>query len=83
MIRSVAAVLVMVPMRRALGTSAMGIPEAPLVLIDLHTDERLAFTDTVPASMTSSMHHDLEQGNRLEVAWHQCHGHPRSAARAH
>jgi mandelate racemase len=38
-IRSVEAVLVVVPMRRALGTSAMGITEAPLVLIDLHTDE--------------------------------------------
>jgi 2-dehydropantoate 2-reductase len=34
-----------------------------------YADERLAFTDTVPASMTSSMQHDLEQGNRLEVAW--------------
>ncbi|MCW2892050.1 MAG: ketopantoate reductase [Actinomycetia bacterium] len=34
-----------------------------------YAGERLAFTDTVPASMTSSMHHDLEQGNRLEVAW--------------
>jgi len=34
-----------------------------------YADERLAFTDQVPASMTSSMHHDLEQGNRLEVAW--------------
>ena len=34
-----------------------------------YADERLAFTDTVPASMTSSMHRDLEQGNRLEVAW--------------
>ncbi|MGC1752033.1 MAG: hypothetical protein WA805_03000, partial [Trebonia sp.] len=38
-IRSVDAVLVMVPMRRVLGTSAMGIAEAPLVLIDLHTGE--------------------------------------------
>lgn len=38
-IRSVDAMLVMVPMRRALGTSAMGIAEAPLVLIDLHTGE--------------------------------------------
>ena len=38
-IRSVEAVLVMVPMRRALGTSAMGIAEAPLVLVDLRTDE--------------------------------------------
>ena len=31
--------------------------------------QRLAFADTVPADMTSSMHHDLERGNRLEVAW--------------
>jgi 2-dehydropantoate 2-reductase len=34
-----------------------------------YADERLAFADTVPAGMTSSMHHDLEQGNRLEVPW--------------
>jgi Ketopantoate reductase PanE/ApbA C terminal len=34
-----------------------------------YADERLAFTDQVPASMTSSMHHDLERGNRLEGAW--------------
>lgn len=34
-----------------------------------YADERLAFTDTVPATMTSSMHHDLQRGNRLEVAW--------------
>ena len=31
--------------------------------------QRLAFVDTLPAGMTSSMHHDLEAGNRLEVAW--------------
>jgi 2-dehydropantoate 2-reductase len=31
--------------------------------------DRLAFTDQVPAGMTSSMHRDLERGNRLEVAW--------------
>jgi 2-dehydropantoate 2-reductase len=34
-----------------------------------YADDRLAFLDTVPATMTSSMHHDLEHGNRLEVAW--------------
>ena len=34
-----------------------------------YADDRLAFTDQVPADMTSSMHHDLERGNRLEVAW--------------
>jgi mandelate racemase len=38
-VRSVDAALVMVPMRRALGTSAMRITEAPLVLIDLQTEE--------------------------------------------
>ncbi|GGJ34474.1 ketopantoate reductase family protein [Streptomyces brasiliensis] len=32
-------------------------------------DERLAFCDTVPAGMSSSMHHDLTQGNRPELPW--------------
>jgi 2-dehydropantoate 2-reductase len=31
--------------------------------------QRLAFVDGLPAGMTSSMHHDLERGNRLEVPW--------------
>ena len=30
---------------------------------------RLAFIDTLPASMSSSMHGDLERHNRLEVEW--------------
>ena len=34
-----------------------------------YADQRLAFADTVPADMTSSLHHDLEQGNPLEVEW--------------
>ena len=34
-----------------------------------YAQQRLAFADTVPADMTSSMHHDLEQGNPLEVEW--------------
>ena len=34
-----------------------------------YADDRLAFADTVPASMTTSMHHDLERGNPLEVEW--------------
>lgn len=38
-VRSVDAALVVVPMRRALGTSVMSITEAPLVLIDLQTEE--------------------------------------------
>lgn len=32
-------------------------------------EQRLAFADTLPVDMTSSMHHDLERGNRLEVDW--------------
>jgi 2-dehydropantoate 2-reductase len=34
-----------------------------------YADNRLAFGDSLPADMTSSMHHDLEKGNRLEVEW--------------
>ena len=30
---------------------------------------RLAFADTLPAGMDSSMHHDLDRGNPLEVNW--------------
>jgi 2-dehydropantoate 2-reductase len=30
-------------------------------------DSRLAFADGLPETMTSSMHNDLERGNRLEV----------------
>ncbi len=40
--------------------------------VDLPPDfaeQRLAFADTLPVDMTSSMHHDLEGGNRLEVKW--------------
>ena len=43
---------------------ALGVP-----LPARYADGRLAFADQLPASMTSSMHHDLEHGNRLEVAW--------------
>ncbi|WP_207003617.1 2-dehydropantoate 2-reductase [Trinickia mobilis] len=32
-------------------------------------EDRLAFCDTIPATMTSSMHQDLERGNRLELPW--------------
>jgi 2-dehydropantoate 2-reductase len=34
-----------------------------------YADERLAFADGLPFDMTSSMHHDLERGNPLEVNW--------------
>lgn len=34
-----------------------------------YANARLAFCDQIPATMTSSMHNDLERGNRLEVQW--------------
>ena len=34
-----------------------------------YAEERLAFCDTLPASMTSSMYHDLDEGRRLELPW--------------
>ena len=34
-----------------------------------YAQQRLAFADTVPHGMSSSLHHDLERGNRLEVEW--------------
>ena len=34
-----------------------------------YADERMAFADSVPFDMTSSMHHDIEAGGRLEVEW--------------
>ena len=40
-----------------------------VALAEAYADERLAFADGLPADMTSSMHHDLERGNPLEVDW--------------
>jgi len=34
-----------------------------------YAESRLAFADGLPADMTSSMHHDLERGSRLELEW--------------
>jgi 2-dehydropantoate 2-reductase len=34
-----------------------------------YAEERLRFADSVSPDMTSSMHHDLERGNPLEVEW--------------
>jgi 2-dehydropantoate 2-reductase len=34
-----------------------------------YAEERLRFADGVAYDMTSSMHHDLDRGNRLEVRW--------------
>ncbi len=38
-------------------------------LPDDYAEQRLAFADEVSPDATSSMYHDLERGNRLEVAW--------------
>jgi len=34
-----------------------------------YAEARMEFADSVAYDMTSSMHHDLERGNRLEVRW--------------
>src|SRR5215469_15769952 len=34
-----------------------------------YAEDRLGFSDGLPAEMNSSMHNDLERGNRLEVDW--------------
>lgn len=34
-----------------------------------YANQRIGFVDTLAADMTSSMHHDLNSGNRLEVEW--------------
>jgi 2-dehydropantoate 2-reductase len=34
-----------------------------------YAEQRLQFADSVAPAMSSSMHHDLEHGNRLEVPW--------------
>jgi len=46
---------------------AVGRAQGVLLAEDF-ADSRLAFSDGLPATMTSSMHNDLERGNRLEVA---------------
>jgi 2-dehydropantoate 2-reductase len=43
---------------------ALGVP-----LDAEFAENRMAFFDTLPPAMTSSMHGDLERGNRLELPW--------------
>jgi 2-dehydropantoate 2-reductase len=40
-----------------------------VALSEEFAEDRLAFGDSLPADMTSSMHHDLDRGNPLEVNW--------------
>jgi 2-dehydropantoate 2-reductase len=49
---------------------AVAVGRAKGVALDRDfAEKRLAFVDTLPDEMTSSMHNDLDRGNRLEVAW--------------
>jgi len=43
---------------------AHGVP-----LPEAYAEQRLSFADGVAPDMTSSMHHDVERGKRLEVGW--------------
>ena len=40
-----------------------------IALSEEFPEQRMKFCDGLPAEMTSSMHNDLERGNRLEVDW--------------
>jgi len=40
-----------------------------LLLAADFADQRMSFVDGLPDAMTSSMHHDLKAGKRLEVSW--------------
>jgi 2-dehydropantoate 2-reductase len=56
----------------ALLKEAVAVGRARGVALDPgYADDRLAFCDTLPAGMTSSMHGDLERGQRLEMPWLQ------------
>src|SRR5262245_26889103 len=43
---------------------AHGVP-----LPEDYAEQRLAFADEIPPDARSSMYHDRERGNRLEVGW--------------
>lgn len=40
-----------------------------VALPENYADDRMQFADGLPATMDSSLHHDLRNGNRLEVEW--------------
>ncbi len=49
-------------------TAAVGRAQSVALPQD-YAEQRLAFIDGLPADMTSSMHHDLERGQPLELRW--------------
>lgn len=40
-----------------------------MALPESYVDDRLAFANSVPGTMDSSLHHDLKTGNRFGVEW--------------
>lgn len=38
-------------------------------LLENYAEDRMKFADSLPATMDSSLHHDLRHGNKLEVEW--------------
>jgi 2-dehydropantoate 2-reductase len=49
-------------------TAAVGRAQGVALPQD-YAEQQLAFIDRLPADMTSSMHHDLERGQPLELRW--------------
>lgn len=62
-----------VPTRQLLAdvmTEAVAVAEARGVALPAdYVEQQLAFVDTLPEQMSSSMHHDLTHGNPLELPW--------------
>jgi 2-dehydropantoate 2-reductase len=55
---------------RDLMTEAVAVAHARGVALPAdYVDQQLDFVDTLPAQMSSSMHHDLTHGNKLELPW--------------
>lgn len=55
---------------REIMAEAVAVGRASGVHLDeAFADEQMAAVDSLPAAQTSSMAHDLERGNRLEVPW--------------
>jgi 2-dehydropantoate 2-reductase len=55
--------------RDALGEVAAVARAEGAAIPDAFADDRVKFADSLPATMTSSMHGDLDHGRRLELEW--------------
>ncbi len=56
-------------MREVMAEAAAVARARGVAVPEAYADERVGFTDTLPAAMSSSMLHDLTVGNRLELPW--------------